>query len=67
MTMDEAPGWVRASRCHTSSCCVEARLDNGDTLVRQSQDPSGPVLRFSAQEWTEFIDAVKRDEFNLSS
>jgi Domain of unknown function (DUF397) len=39
--------------------CVEvAQLPHG-TVVRDSKDQTGPVLRFAAGEWQAFLSAVK--------
>ncbi len=44
--------------------CVEvAELPNGGTAVRDSKDPGGPVLRFTAAEWTAFVAGVQDGEF----
>jgi hypothetical protein len=47
--------------------CVEVDLDAeiGVVLVRDSKDPSGPVLDFTDAEWSAFIAGVKRGEFDL--
>jgi Domain of unknown function (DUF397) len=40
--------------------CVEvASLPDGGRAVRDSKDPDGPVLRFSADEWSAFVRRVK--------
>ncbi len=44
--------------------CVEiADLPDGGALVRDSKDPTGPVLHFTGHEWPIFIAAVKGNEF----
>lgn len=37
-----------------SDVCVEVARWGEDTLVRDSKDPEGPVLRLSAAEWANF-------------
>lgn len=45
--------------------CVEvADLQEGIRAVRDSKDPSGPALRFSAAEWSTFTAAVRTGEFD---
>jgi Domain of unknown function (DUF397) len=40
--------------------CVEvASLPGGGRAVRDSKDPDGPILRFSAEAWRAFLDGVK--------
>jgi len=44
--------------------CVEiAELPNGGAAVRDSKDPTGPVLSFSSDRWGEAVQAVSRGEF----
>ena len=51
--------WVKSSYSSNEGDCVEiSPLPNG-TAVRDSKDPHGPVLRFSAGEWRAFIRDVK--------
>jgi hypothetical protein len=46
--------------------CVEvADLDQALIVVRDSEDPNGPSLLFTRDEWQAFIEGVKRGEFDL--
>jgi hypothetical protein len=46
--------------------CVEVALNiPGIVAVRDSKDPSGPVLRFTPDEWAAFQDGVAKGEFTL--
>jgi hypothetical protein len=56
--------WHIASACHGGSCVEVARLEDS-VFLRDSEDPEGPVLVYSINEWRAFIDAVKLDEFYL--
>lgn len=47
--------WRRSSRCGHNGNCVEVRLDGDGVLVRDGKHPDGPVLAFTAQEWTDFV------------
>jgi Domain of unknown function (DUF397) len=59
-------GWRKSSRSESGSC-VEAGdgvdLVSGQPVVgvRDSQDRSGPVLVFGAQEWRRFTSRLKHD------
>lgn len=45
--------------------CVEiAELPDGGRAVRDSKDRSGPVLRFTPDEWAAFTAGVRDDEFD---
>lgn len=42
--------------------CVEARqLANGTVQVRDSKNPSGPVLSVSAERWNAFTAIIRAD------
>ncbi|MEU4234986.1 DUF397 domain-containing protein [Nonomuraea sp. NPDC026600] len=48
--------------------CVEVAANfPGVVAVRDSKDPDGPKLLFTADEWRAFIGGVKTGEFNTSS
>lgn len=66
--------WVKSSYCDTSSCvevswarsshcgggdCVEVSHAEGDVLMRDSKNPNGPVLRFTRDQWQQFIHFLK--------
>jgi hypothetical protein len=57
--------WVRSSRCHTSSCCVELKISDEQVHMRSSVTPERGVLSFSAESWTQFIAGVRAGEFDL--
>jgi len=58
--------WKKSSKSGTNSgSCVEVRHHDGAIQVRDSKDRSGPVLRFTAREWTAFIGGAKDGEFDL--
>lgn len=64
MPMRNEIRWVKSTRCETSAC-VEVAFDHDGTLVRDSKDPGGPVLKFTEQEWDAFIAGAKAGEFDL--
>ncbi|MCQ8831721.1 DUF397 domain-containing protein [Streptomyces malaysiensis] len=44
--------------------CIEVADGYPDIIpVRDSKDPNGPALVFSADKWSSFISAVQRGEF----
>jgi len=63
----EGASWRKASRSNTQgNQCVEvAKLKRG-IAVRDSKDPYGPKLMFTAGEWDAFLDGVKSGEFDLA-
>jgi hypothetical protein len=62
--MTETPqhlAWTRSTFC-SDGTCVEVAHDQGDVLVRNSQQPDG-VVRFTASEWEAFKRGVLGGEF----
>jgi hypothetical protein len=45
--------------------CVEVAFVDGGVAVRDSKDPTGPVLIFTAPEWDAFVAGTKDGEFDL--
>lgn len=46
--------WRKSSRCD-SGACVEVAINADRVLVRQSDNPDGPVLTFTHPEWAAFL------------
>jgi len=57
-------GWNTPSRCG-SGHCVEWLVSESHVLVRDSKDREGSRLRFTRQEWLEFLDAVRSGEADM--
>lgn len=54
--------WRKSTRSNGSGNCVEVAGDlAGMVGLRDSKDPTGPVLTFDATKWTAFVNAVKSD------
>lgn len=45
--------------------CVEVAFIDEAICVRDSKNPTGPVLIFTAGEWNAFVDGAKDDEFAI--
>lgn len=45
--------------------CVEVRRRDEAIQVRDSKDPTGPILRFTGKDWAAFIGGAKDGEFDL--
>jgi hypothetical protein len=58
--------WWKSKRSDVTGC-VEVAFKDGSVLVRDSMNPSGPVLQFSVQSWKTFLDSVREtsDELDL--
>lgn len=59
--------WRKSSRSGgASGQCVETAGFGEVIAVRDSKNPAGPRLGFSAPEWRSFTDRVKGGRFDLS-
>ncbi|NYF55091.1 DUF397 domain-containing protein [Micromonospora purpureochromogenes] len=60
--------WRKSTRSQTSNCVEVAPLGAGPAVValRDSKDPSGPVLLFNRAGWLGFVGAAKDGQFDLN-
>lgn len=58
--------WRKSTRSNGSGNCVEIAELTQSVAVRDSKDPTGPVLGFTQAEWQTFIDGAKDGEFDLA-
>lgn len=47
--------WRKSSRSTAAANCVEVASDGQVTAVRDSKQPSGPILAFPISSWVEFV------------
>lgn len=56
--------YKKSSRSTAAGNCVEvADLDGRHRAVRDSKNPAGAVLTFTAAEWTAFTAGIRNSEF----
>ena len=63
---DEYAGWRTSSTCD-GGACAEVGQGPGTVAVRDTQDRSGPVLKFRSQEWVAFTARLKANPSAVSS
>ncbi|MFE7427342.1 MULTISPECIES: DUF397 domain-containing protein [unclassified Streptomyces] len=63
----ESPRWFKSSYSSNGGACVEIAVNlaasRGVVPVRDSKDPSGPVLSASASAFASFVAGVRAGEF----
>ncbi|GAA1904118.1 DUF397 domain-containing protein [Streptantibioticus ferralitis] len=55
--------WRKSSYSSGNGQCVETASLGEVVAARDSKDPHGTALTFSAEEWAAFINAVKAERF----
>ena len=57
--------WIKSKLSNPSGNCVElASVPGNQVGVRNSRDPRGPVLVYTAGEWNAFLKSAKAGEFD---
>ena len=64
--MDLATAKWRKSSHSSQNGCVEGAHGDDQIAVRDSKDPSGPMLLFTRLEWQAFLAGVQDGEFDLA-
>jgi hypothetical protein len=56
--------WQKATRSISNGACVEVAPANDMIAVRDSKNPNGAILFYTMDEWSAFVDGVKKGEFD---
>ena len=56
--------WRKATRSIGNGNCVEVGSADGEVAIRDSQDLTGPMIRYSAGGWQSFVHEVRRGNFD---
>lgn len=57
--------WFKSSASTGANNCVEVRVHTSGVDVRNSQDPHGPSVQFTPDEWGAFLVGAREGEFDL--
>jgi Domain of unknown function (DUF397) len=61
---DSGLRWIKGSRSYSNGNCVEVTsFPDAHVGVRDSKS-EGPILRFTPDEWTAFLEGARNGEFN---
>lgn len=58
-------GWYKSSFSDDNDGCVQVRFTEGQALVRDTKDVTGPVLVFNRGEWEAFLLGAFNGEFEM--
>lgn len=56
--------WRKSTRTMGATNCVEVANFGGHRAVRDSKNPTGAALTFTAAEWSVFTAAIRAGEFD---
>ncbi len=62
--MNEGLVWRKSCHSGDEGNCVEVANLSAGRAVRDSKDPTGPALTFTATEWATFTTGVRAGEFD---
>jgi hypothetical protein len=57
--------WRKARRSANNGACVEVAPVNGQIAVRDSMNPTGGRLQYSAPSWQVFVSAIRNGYFRM--
>jgi hypothetical protein len=60
----ESLAWLKAHSSTANGQCVEVASAVGNIAIRDSKDPDGPILVYSASEFRAFLDGARNGEFD---
>jgi hypothetical protein len=56
--------WIKAQASNHNGACVEVAASTDKIAIRDSKDPGGPILVYTATEFRAFLDGARNGEFD---
>ena len=60
----ESLNWRKAKRSMNHGACAEVASKSGSVAMRDSKDPRGPIVKYSAGSWRAFIAVAKTGSYD---
>jgi hypothetical protein len=54
--------WRKSKESTSDGQCVEIACAGESVMLRDSRDPSGPILAFSSARWSAFLRCIRNEE-----
>lgn len=64
--MDRRAQWRKSSRSSANGACVELAPASPGVVLRDSKNPRGSMLTFTAGHWRGFVRGVKQGRYDRS-
>ncbi len=57
--------WLKAHGSTANGQCIEIASASRNIAIRDSKDPEGPILVYTAAEFRAFLDGARNGEFDI--
>ena len=61
---NQGSSWRKSKYSKGDGACVDVASNDGMVVIRDSKNPDGPAVRYTAAEWSAFLDRARKGEFD---